>query len=157
VNNLTHRTLDAEDLRNHTTIPWRADGQQIPESYRDLRGTPAGATADEWTFDRLVTRRGSARRVRQQVKIRYCAEGWHSTSGGADAPMGLQVCGSLLNHEWRNSHGGLDRERFNTFHDDHPVVWIVETRVNSDRSQQMYCDAELPAAWREVVSAVTSA
>jgi hypothetical protein len=143
--------ISAESMRHHKVHRALADGSWGPwEDYYDLRGTPTGEKAQVWKFDRLVQLHPRARRrTRQHVEILYCAEGWHSRSGGPDSPSGPEICNTLLDPKWRVApEAGLDRDRFRAFHEEHPVVWIVNIRMNSTALRHAYCDPELPAEFR---------
>jgi hypothetical protein len=143
----------AETLRTRTVRMALADGWGPPETRIDLRGTPVGDHAEVWTGDRLVyPRHGGKRRTRQTVTISFCAEGWHSTSGTPEHPSGPELCGTLFDSQWANSMGGLDSDRFNAFHDQHPVLWIVRLRQGSTGLRYPYCDPELPDEYRELWS-----
>jgi hypothetical protein len=145
--------ITAEELSRHMAVTFGADGKRSdPKPYTDLRGAPIGDKAQVWECDRLVyPRRNSKRRVRQHVKILHCAEGWHSMSGSTERPMGPELCSTLLEGKWALPSGALDRDRFHAFHEEHPVVWKVEVRVNSSGWRYAYCDPELPDEYRELL------
>ncbi len=119
------------------------------EPHTDLRGTPVGATARRWEWERMIMPPHRRRRARQRVRVYHCPEGWHSTSGSASNPMGPELCHTLLDPQWQTG-GGLDRDRFRAFHGEHPVVWIVETYTKRPYGvgRLPYCDPELPDEYR---------
>ncbi len=142
---MTTAYISAAELRIHMVSSWTPDGWTEPRPVTDLRGSPLGERVQVWELDRLVTpRRGRGRRVREYVKVMHCPEGWHSTSGTADAPSGGEICATLLDPKWR---GDFPAD-FNRYHDEHPVVWIVKVRIHKQVRTLRYCDPELPAEYR---------
>lgn len=140
----------AADLQTRTSRRYLGGDQwSEPETRTDLRGTPMGGKAEVWEFDRLVSpERGRGRRRREYVTIMHCPEGWWSTSGSADSPIGPGCCATIMDPQWRGELGGFDRAKFSAFHEEHPVIWKVRSRVNSKARILWYCDAELPDGYR---------
>lgn len=94
----------------------------------------------------MVNAPRSTRRTRQHIKVMHCPEGWHSTSGAADEPS-ESLCATLMDNQWRNEHRGFDRAKYDAHHEQHPVVWIVQTRAKGllGSHRLMYCHPEMPA------------
>jgi hypothetical protein len=121
------------------------------ETHTDLRGSPVGEKVLVWEYEGLVRSRGARSSVGEHVKVMYCADGWHSTGGKADAPDDPQVCSTLMSSKWRRHRVGEERfRRFWEFHQEHPVVWIVQISAEGDAGNRRlaYCDLELPAEYR---------
>lgn len=137
--------ITAASLRSRTVRQALPGGWGEPREITDLRGTPVGDRAEVWEWDRLVPpRRGNSRRVREHVKVMHCPEGWHSTSGLVDQPHGPEICSTLLGGQWAEEFPA----RFNRYHLEHPVLWIVRVRVHSSVTVSRYCDPELPGEYR---------
>ena len=121
------------------------------EMHIDLRGSPIGDRVLVWEYDRPMNARSASRGVREHVKLMYCAEGWHSGGGTADAPDDPEVCAMIHGPKWRKRGTSEEHfKRFWEFHYEHPVAWIVKTSAPGRLGHRhlAYCDAELPAQYR---------
>jgi hypothetical protein len=140
--------VSGEELRTCSIRSVLPNGEPGWETHADLRGSPIGDKVLVWEYDRLVQPRGAGRRAREHVEIMYCAAGWHSTGGRADAPDDPAVCHTILSPKWRKHPPGEERFKwFWEFHEEHPVVWIVKTSAPG-RHHLAYCEPELPAEYR---------
>lgn len=137
--------IDVEAMRNRTVSAWTPTGRVNQPAY-DLRGTPVGDRAEVWEWDRMVYpgRTQTGRRVREYVTVMHCPEGWHSTSGTAGEPA-TPICSTLLEARWA---GPGFPGTFNTYHDEHLVLWVIKVKRHTTVSNYRYCDPELPGEYR---------
>jgi hypothetical protein len=145
--------LSGEELRTCRFRRLMPNGEWCaPETHTDLRGAPIGEKVLLWEYDRLVRPARRARRpAAEHITIMYCAEGWHSTTGTADAPDDPEPCSTMTSRKWRKRGTGREPFRpFWEFHQKHPVVWIVKTTTQEPAGHRRiaYCDPELPAEYR---------
>jgi hypothetical protein len=143
--------VSGEELRSCCIRRAFPDGGFSWETHTDLRGSPIGDKVLVWGYDRLVQPRAARGSVRDHVEIMYCAAGWHSTGGTADAPDDPAVCHTIHSPHWRKHPVGEERfRRFWEFHAEHPVVWIVKTSAPGGLGNHhfAYCDPELPPEYR---------
>lgn len=144
--------VSGEELRTCTIGRTSPDGSLADvETHTDLRGSPVGDKVLVWRYDRLLRPRGGRRQVREHLEIMYCAAGWHSTSGTADAPDDPELCNTIFSQKWRKGRGGEERfKRFWEFHEKNPVTWIVKTSADGPLSSHRlaWCDPELPPEYR---------
>ena len=138
--------VTAEQLRTRYSQPRPPATEPVP--FSDLRGTPHGDRAQVWEWERMVTPPRRTRRVRERVRVMYCPEGWHSTSGGPGKPSGDALCSTLLDGHWSGEQGGLDRNTFDAYHDTRPVLWVIRVTRGREARTTRFCDSELPDEYR---------
>ena len=136
-------TITAEDLVTRRVLP------PLAVHLADLRGAPVSETAELWEADLPPADGQPARRVR----IMRSDLGWWSRGGSPEKPAALEGCDSMLDRSrWRAPSGEFDQAACLAFHQEHPVVWAVEVRTDSEARCEAWCDAEMPEEWRPIVT-----
>jgi hypothetical protein len=138
------RERHATKLRRTCAGDTKENGMNIDlEQYRrdQERWTMANRHVETWDTSRLVLDPGRARRRRERIVVKYCAEGFLANTGSPRE----KVCQSIF--DWAAPDF---REQYHAFHEDRHTTWTVSRYQGRSIYSQYYCDAHLPDELREI-------